>query len=40
MVLYLKFAGKEKWPMTVIMTFFTWLFFYGLFERDAECAIP
>jgi len=33
MILYLRLAGKEKWPMTIIITFFTWLFIYGLFER-------
>jgi TctA family transporter len=40
MLLYLKFAGKEKWPMTLAVTFFTWLFFYGLFERTLNVPFP
>jgi TctA family transporter len=40
MVLYLKFAGREKWPMTLIVTFFTWLFFHGLFERALNVPFP
>ena len=40
MILYLKLAGKEKWPMTIIITFFTWLFIYGLFERVLSIPIP
>ena len=32
MVLYLKFAGREKWPITAIMTFCTWGFFYICFK--------
>jgi len=40
MILYLRFAGKEKWPMTIIITFFTWLFIYGLFERVLSIPFP
>jgi hypothetical protein len=39
-LLYLKFAGKEKWPMTLAVTFFTWLFFYALFERALSVPFP
>jgi putative tricarboxylic transport membrane protein len=40
MVLYLKFAGREKWPITVIMTFCTWGFFYLLFQRMLNVPFP
>src|SRR5499433_414157 len=40
MLLYLKLAGKEKWPMTLAVTFFTWLFFYALFERALSVPFP
>jgi TctA family transporter len=40
MILYLKFAGREKWPMTLIVTFFTWIFFHGLFERALNVPFP
>ena len=40
MILYLKFAAQEKWPMTLIVTFFTWLFFHGLFERALNVPFP
>ena len=40
MILYLKLAGKEKWPMTIVITFFTWLFIYGLFERTLSIPFP
>jgi putative tricarboxylic transport membrane protein len=40
MILYLKFAGREKWPMTLIVTFFAWLFFHGLFERALNVPFP
>ena len=33
LLLYLKFAGKESWTMTALVTFFTWLFYWGLFEK-------
>jgi len=40
MLLYLKFAGKEKWPMAIAVTFFTWLFIYALFERTLSIPFP
>jgi TctA family transporter len=40
MVLYLKFAGREKWPITAIMTFCTWGFFYILFQRMLNVPFP
>src|SRR3990172_8192895 len=40
MLLYLKLAGKEKWPMTIAVTFFTWLFIYALFERTLSIPFP
>jgi putative tricarboxylic transport membrane protein len=40
MILYLKFAGREKWPITAIMTFCTWGFFYLLFERMLSVPFP
>jgi heme/copper-type cytochrome/quinol oxidase subunit 2 len=40
MILYLKFAGKEKWPMTIAVSFFTWVFIYGLFERMLSIPFP
>jgi TctA family transporter len=40
MILYLKLAGKEKWPMTIAVSFFTWLFIYGLFERALSIPFP
>jgi len=40
MLLYLKLAGQEKWPMAIIVTFFTWLFTYGLFERALSIPFP
>jgi putative tricarboxylic transport membrane protein len=40
MLLYLKLAGRENWPMTLAITFFTWLFFYGLFERALNVPFP
>ncbi len=40
MVLYLKFAGREKWPITAVMTFCTWGFFYLLFQRMLNVPFP
>ncbi|HEU4342223.1 MAG TPA: tripartite tricarboxylate transporter TctB family protein, partial [Candidatus Binatia bacterium] len=40
MLAYLKLAGKEKWPMALIVTFCTWAFFYGLFERMLNVPFP
>jgi putative tricarboxylic transport membrane protein len=38
--LYLKFAGKEKWPITIAVTFFTWLFYWSLFEWLLSVPFP
>ncbi len=38
--LYLKFAGNEKWPITLAVTFFSWLFYWSLFERLLNVPFP
>jgi TctA family transporter len=40
LLLYLKLAGKEKWPITIIVTLCTWIFFYVLFERMLSVPFP
>jgi TctA family transporter len=40
LLLYLKFAGNEKWPMTIAVTFFTWLFYWSLFEWLLKVPFP
>jgi len=40
MVLYLKIAGREKWPITAVMAFGSWVFFYLLFERMLSVPFP
>jgi putative tricarboxylic transport membrane protein len=40
LLLYLKLAGKEKWPITVIVTLCTWVSFYLLFERMLSVPFP
>lgn len=40
MLLYLKLAGKENWLTTLAVTFFTWLFVYGLFDRALSIPFP
>jgi len=39
-LLYLKFAGKESWLMTAMVTFFSWLFYWGLFEKLLNVPFP
>ena len=39
-LLYLKFAGKESWQMTALVTFFSWLFYWGLFEKLLNVPFP
>ena len=39
-LLYLKFAGKERWLMTVLVTFFSWLFYWSLFEKMLNVPFP
>ncbi len=38
--LYLKLAGKEKWLVTIGVTFFSWLFYWSLFERLLNVPFP
>lgn len=38
--LYLKFAGNEKWPITIAVTFFSWLFYWSLFEKLLNVPFP
>jgi Tripartite tricarboxylate transporter TctB family len=38
--LYLKLEGREGWLMSVAVTFFSWLFFYALFERMLNVPFP
>ena len=37
---YLRFAGRESWKMTAIVTFCSWLFFWLLFERLLNVPFP
>jgi heme/copper-type cytochrome/quinol oxidase subunit 2 len=39
-LLYLKLAGRERWPLTLIITGCAWLFFYALFERTLNVPFP
>jgi TctA family transporter len=39
-LLYLKFAGKEKWPLTLVITIGAWAFFYGVFEYGLRIPFP
>jgi TctA family transporter len=39
-LLYLKLAGGEKWPITIAVTFFSWLFYWGLFEKMLNVPFP
>ncbi|MBI2089545.1 MAG: hypothetical protein HYT78_12535, partial [Deltaproteobacteria bacterium] len=39
-VLYLKIAGREKWPITIILTLIAWGFFYGLFDYALHIPFP
>ena len=39
-LLYLKFAGKESWLMTASVTFFSWLFYWSLFEKMLNVPFP
>jgi hypothetical protein len=39
-LLYLKLAGKESWLMTALVTFFSWLFYWGLFEKLLNVPFP
>jgi putative tricarboxylic transport membrane protein len=39
-LLYLKLAGGEKWPITIAVTFFSWLFYWALFEKMLNVPFP
>ena len=39
-LLYLKVEAHEGWLMTIAVTFFSWLFFYALFERMLNVPFP
>jgi TctA family transporter len=39
-LLYLRFAGREKWPLAIAVSFFTWLVVYGLFEKLLSVPFP
>ena len=39
-LLYLKVEAREGWLMTIAVTFFSWLFFYALFERMLNVPFP
>jgi putative tricarboxylic transport membrane protein len=39
-LLYLKLAGREGWPLTLTITICAWLFFYALFERTLNVPFP
>jgi hypothetical protein len=39
-LLYLKIAGKESWLMTAQVTFFSWLCYWGLFEKLLNVPFP
>ncbi|MGH7845958.1 MAG: tripartite tricarboxylate transporter permease, partial [Candidatus Binatia bacterium] len=38
--LYLKIAGREKWPLAVALTLLAWGFFFVLFERALHIPFP
>ncbi|HTM10932.1 MAG TPA: tripartite tricarboxylate transporter permease [Verrucomicrobiae bacterium] len=39
-VCYLKIAGKEKWPITILLALLAWGCFYGLFEQTLHVPFP
>jgi len=38
--LQLKFASREKWPITILLTIGLWAFIYLLFERVLHVPFP
>ena len=36
----LKFGYREKWPITLMLTGFTWILIYGLFDRILHVPFP
>jgi TctA family transporter len=39
-LLYLRLAGGESWKITTLITFFSWLFFWVLFEKTLNVPFP
>jgi putative tricarboxylic transport membrane protein len=39
-IVYLKTAGREKWPLTLVYSFCAWAFFYFLFDRGLHVPFP
>jgi len=39
-ILYLKIAGKEKWPIAITLTVIAWAFLYGLFDYTLHVPFP
>src|SRR5262245_32220990 len=39
-LLYLKVAGREKWPIALTLSLIAWGFFYGLFEYGLHIPFP
>ncbi len=39
-LLYVKLAGHERWPLSIAVTFFSWLFYWALFERMLNVPFP
>jgi hypothetical protein len=39
-LLYLKSAGREKWPITLFLSFVSWAFVYGLFDHYLRIPFP
>lgn len=39
-IIYLKIAGREKWPITLISALIAWGFFYGLFDYLLHVPFP
>jgi TctA family transporter len=39
-ILYLKLAGREKWPITIALSLIAWAFLYGLFDYLLHVPFP
>ncbi|MBI3077613.1 MAG: tripartite tricarboxylate transporter TctB family protein [Deltaproteobacteria bacterium] len=39
-LLYLKVAGREKWPVSLVVSAISFAFFYGLFDRALHLPFP
>ncbi len=38
--IHFKIGGRERWPLTLILTGFAWVFIYGLFDRILHVPFP